>query len=187
MTAEPRALTDAELVGRCRDGDEGAWSEFVDRFSRYVYAIVRAHRLGNADGEDVFQEAFARAFERLDELRDAAAVRAWMGQLTRRLAIDRLRRTSGEQLTDEPPEAAVSDPALDQVEEAMTVRDAMARLSADCQEIIDRFFARDESYRTIGDALDIPPGTIASRISRCLAKLREDLAGRSEPLQASDR
>ena len=46
--------------------------------------------------------------------------------------------------------------------------------------MLDRFFARDESYRTIGEELDLPPGTIASRISRCLAKLREDLEGRNE-------
>ena len=46
-------------------------------------------------------------------------------------------------------------------------------LGEDCQEILDRFFARDESYRTISEALDIPQGTIASRISRCLAKLKQ--------------
>ena len=44
--------------------------------------------------------------------------------------------------------------------------------------ILDRFFARDESYRNIGDALDLPAGTIASRISRCLVKLRSELEGR---------
>ena len=44
---------------------------------------------------------------------------------------------------------------------------------------LDRFFARDESYRVIGEALDLPAGTIASRISRCLGKLREKLEGRN--------
>jgi DNA-directed RNA polymerase specialized sigma24 family protein len=44
--------------------------------------------------------------------------------------------------------------------------------------VLDRFFARDESYRVIGEALDLPAGTIASRISRCLGKLREKLEGR---------
>ena len=47
-----------------------------------------------------------------------------------------------------------------------------------CREMLDRFFARDESYRTIGEALDLPPGTIASRISRCLARLKELLEGK---------
>jgi RNA polymerase sigma-70 factor (ECF subfamily) len=65
------------------------------------------------------------------------------------------------------------------------VRDALATLPEHCQEILDRFFARDESYREIADALDIPPGTIASRISRCLKKLREELEGRSAGARTS--
>ena len=49
---------------------------------------------------------------------------------------------------------------------------------SNCREILDRFFARDESYRLIGDALDLPAGTIASRISRCLVKLRTRARGK---------
>jgi len=52
-------------------------------------------------------------------------------------------------------------------------------LPEQCGEILDRFFARDESYRTIGELLGLPAGTIASRISRCLAKLREHFQGRN--------
>jgi DNA-directed RNA polymerase specialized sigma24 family protein len=48
-----------------------------------------------------------------------------------------------------------------------------------CREILDRFFCRDESYHTIGDILGIPAGTIASRISRCLDKVRSELDGRN--------
>jgi DNA-directed RNA polymerase specialized sigma24 family protein len=51
----------------------------------------------------------------------------------------------------------------------------MKSLPDHCAEILDRFFARDESYRTIAEAMDIPSGTIASRISRCLGRLRAQL------------
>jgi DNA-directed RNA polymerase specialized sigma24 family protein len=57
----------------------------------------------------------------------------------------------------------------------------MAGLPENCRQILDRFFARDESYRTIGDTLGLPAGTIASRISRCLAKLRDAFEGRNRP------
>jgi DNA-directed RNA polymerase specialized sigma24 family protein len=57
----------------------------------------------------------------------------------------------------------------------------MAELPENCRDILDRFFARDESYRTIGDTLGLPAGTIASRISRCLDKLRATFEGRSVP------
>jgi len=174
-------LSDRELVARCRTGDEQAWAELVDRFSRYVYAIaVQAFRLPESDAEDVFQEVFARAYQHLDKLRDDAAVRPWLGQLTRRLCIDRLRATSRERpFADEELEVE-DDDKLAMIDEALTVHEALAETPEHCREILDRFFARDESYRTIGEALDLPPGTIASRISRCLVRLRAVLEGRTD-------
>ena len=181
------AISDRELVARCRAGDQQAWAELVERFSRYVYAIsVQAFRLSDADAEDVFQEVFARAYQHLDSLRDDAAVRPWLAQLTRRLCIDRLRATAREQpAPEEELEDAGTDETLTLLEEALVVHDALAEIPEHCREVLDRFFARDESYRVIGEALNIPPGTIASRISRCLARLRELLEGRTEPASPS--
>jgi RNA polymerase sigma-70 factor (ECF subfamily) len=173
------SLSDAGLVARCRGGDEGAWRELVARFSRYVYAIAtQAYRLSRDDAEDVFQEVFARTYEHLDRLREDAAIRPWIAQLTRRLAIDRLRAAAREQPSDEALEPPDVDDTLARLDEALWVHQAMAGLPEHCAEILDRFFARDESYRTIGAALEIAAGTIASRISRCLAKLRARLEGR---------
>ena len=172
--------TDAQLVSRCREGDAAAWNEFVERFSRYVYAICgRGFRLAQHDAEDVFQEVFARAFERLSELRSDDAVRPWLAQLTRRLCIDKLRLLARDTTTDaEPDEPEVAD-VLAQLDEARAVRAALDKVGDPCREILDRFFCRDESYHTIGDSLDMPAGTIASRISRCLEKVRSELDGRN--------
>jgi RNA polymerase sigma-70 factor (ECF subfamily) len=172
-------LTDAELVHRCREGDVEAWNALVERFSRYVYAIcVQGFRLRDQDAEDVFQDVFTRVYERLDSLRNDAAVRPWIAQLTRRLCLDKLASGSREEPVEEL--APSDDGAMADIEEAFAVREALAELPEACQEVLDRFFAKDESYRTIGAALDLPAGTIASRISRCLRKLREQLEGRNE-------
>jgi RNA polymerase sigma-70 factor (ECF subfamily) len=180
------SLSDAALVARCRTGDESAWAELVNRFSRYVYAIaVQGFGLRSTDAEDVFQEVFARTYQHLDRLRDDEAIRPWIAQLTRRLSIDRIRASSREQLQDEHVEQGEVDETLERLDEALSVRESLAELSESCQEILDRFFARDESYQTIGDSLDIPSGTIASRISRCLAKLREVLEGRKPTAEPS--
>jgi RNA polymerase sigma-70 factor (ECF subfamily) len=168
-------------------GDDDAWRELVERFSRYVYAIaVQGFRLSQQDAEDVFQDVFARVYERLGSLRDDDAVRPWIAQLTRRVCIDRLRAGSRESDTDlaDLPEQPAED-ALAVLEEAFDVHEAMAELPQNCQQILDRFFARDESYRTIGDTLGLPAGTIASRISRCLDKLRDTFEGRNVPPAAS--
>jgi RNA polymerase sigma factor (sigma-70 family) len=180
------SLSDAALVARCRTGDESAWAELVNRFSRYVYAIAtQGFGLRADDAEDVFQEVFARTYQHLDRLRDDEAIRPWIAQLTRRLSIDKIRAGSREQLSDEEIEPPGFDETFDRLDEALSVREALAQLSESCQEILDRFFARDESYQTIGETLEIPSGTIASRISRCLAKLREILEGRNSAPEPS--
>ncbi len=178
--------TDAQLVSRCREGDAAAWNEFVERFSRYVYAICgRGFRLPQQDAEDVFQEVFSRAFEKLSELRSDDAVRPWLAQLTRRLCIDRLRLNVRDAPSDTDPDEQEMDDVLATLDEAMTVRAALDKVGDPCREILDRFFCRDESYHTIGDVLDIPAGTIASRISRCLEKVRGELDGRNRDSRPS--
>ena len=154
----------------------------MERFSRYVYAIaVQAFRLPEADAEDVFQEVFARTYEHLGKLRDDAAIRPWLGQLTRRLCVDRLRSAAREDVSSEELEPPEADETLEHLDEALTVHEALTRLPEHCREILDRFFARDESYRVIGEALELPAGTIASRISRCLVKLREEMTPEPRP------
>jgi RNA polymerase sigma factor (sigma-70 family) len=175
------AATDAQLVSRCRDGEQAAWNELVERFSRYVYAICfQAFRLPAHDAEDVFQEVFARVYQHLERLRSDEAIRPWIAQLTRRLCIDRLRsggREGPAEIDDFEP--AGLDETLAGLDEALTVRACLDAVGDPCREILDRFFCRDESYKAIGEALDIPAGTIASRISRCLAKVKAELEGRS--------
>jgi RNA polymerase sigma factor (sigma-70 family) len=173
--------TDAGLVARCRAGDEAAWAELVARYSRYVHAIaVRAYRLEEADAEDVFQEVFARVYQHLDRLRSDDSIRPWIAQLTRRLCIDRLRSSGREgpaDLDDLDPGGV--DEALAGLDDALTVRASLDAVGDPCRDILDRFFCRDESYKAIGDALGLPAGTIASRISRCLGKVRAELEGRT--------
>lgn len=165
-------LTDAELVARCRAGDDSAWAILVERFSRYVYAICsQGFRLSRHDSEDVFQDVFTKAYENLPRLRNADAVRPWLAQLTRRLCIDRLRDATRE-IPAEELEPDGMDELIEALDEAMSVREGLAKIGEPCGDMLDRFYARDQSYRTIGDELNLPAGTIASRISRCLEKLK---------------
>jgi RNA polymerase sigma factor (sigma-70 family) len=176
--------SEGELVARCRAGDAAAWNELVERFARYVYAICsQGFRLSEHDAEDVFQEVFTRVYTHLDRLRDDEAFRPWLAQLTRRTCIDRLRGSARESPVEELEPQEV-DETLSMLDEALTVHEAMAALPENCRDILDRFFARDESYRTIGEALGLPAGTIASRISRCLERLKamlEETDGSGRP------
>jgi RNA polymerase sigma-70 factor (ECF subfamily) len=175
------------LVARCRAGDNAAWGEFVELYSRYVYAIVvRGFRLTDHDAEDVFQDVFLRAYERIGDLRSDDAVKPWLAQLTRRLCIDCLRASAREQpAVDEELVPATADETMAELDDALAVHAALDGLPEACGDILDRFFAQDQSYRTIAEELSLPQGTIASRISRCLRRLRQVLEGRSEGAGAS--
>jgi RNA polymerase sigma factor (sigma-70 family) len=187
MAARANA-SDADIVARCRRGDESAWADLVERFAGYVYAIVaRGYGLSGHDAEDVFQEVFARLYEHLDTLREDDAVRPWVAQTARRLAVDRFRRAGPERPSDsgELLDAGELDSQIERLDEALDLGEALDRLPAHCREVLLRFFIRDQSYEAISAAMDTPPGTVASRISRCLAKLREVLEGRAQSPQPS--
>ena len=177
ITTPVARLSDEELVSRCREGDQAAWEELVDRYASLVYAVARrAFGFRMHDAEEVFQETFTRIWEHLDELEESRAIAGWIRQIARRLCIDRLRAHSCVELpedeTELPPEL---DEALEQLDVAVSVQQAMAKVARPAREVLERFFLRDESYQRISDALGIPHGTIASRIARGLQTMRGQL------------
>jgi RNA polymerase sigma factor (sigma-70 family) len=174
-------LRDAALVRRCRRGDESAWAALVERFSSYVYAIVtRGFGLDGTAAEDVFQEVFTTVFRRLETLEEDGAIRAWIAQVARRAAIDRIRATRTESDIDSVPDAGALDPGFALIEQAMTVHRALAELPEPYRDVLERFFMRDQSYRVIAAELALAPGTIASRISRGLSMLRSSFEETAE-------
>jgi RNA polymerase sigma factor (sigma-70 family) len=176
------ARLDADLVARCRRGDAHAWPELVRRFSPYVYAIaVRAYRLSEHDAEDVFQEVFVRAWQRLDELRSDDAIRPWLAQLTRRLAVDRLRSRAREQArADLEVEVALSaEDEMTRLDDALAVRCAIDELPPLQRDVVQRFFVRGQSYAEIAATLGIAEGTVASRICRARERLALSLDTRA--------
>jgi|KBSSwiS6_1023812.scaffolds.fasta_scaffold29558_2 RNA polymerase sigma-70 factor (ECF subfamily) len=179
------AASDSQIVAACRAGDRDAWQRLVERFDRYVLGIIRhGYRVPPQDAEDVFQEVFIKAYARLGDLRNDDAIGPWLAGITRRTCLTRLR-TRVDEPVDSLDEETADEAALEQVERAMDVDAALRRLPEACQEILERFFRDDQPYAQIAAELGLPAGTIASRISRCLSKLKVELEGRQEPVSAS--
>ena len=165
-----------ELVSRCRAGDREAWSAVVSDHAGLVHGILRgAYRLSPHDAEDAFQEVFTRLYVNLGDLREDRALPGWITQVSRNVAIDLIRLRRREVADDEQLDERAYDESYEQLVEAMAVREALARLPQQQRDMLERFFVRDQSYRTIAEELEIPAGTIASRISRALAMLREQM------------
>ena len=174
------ALSDAELVARCRRGDEAAWAALVERFSRYVLRdrdaglpAVGRRRRGGLPGD-------LRPHVHTTSTGCGTTTRCAAGSGSSRGACAwiEIRRRGRIEPTAEDPELPVVDERLARLDDALSVHDALARLQPECRDILDRFFCHDQSYATIGEALDLPAGTVASRISRCLGKLRDVYGGK---------
>jgi RNA polymerase sigma-70 factor (ECF subfamily) len=160
-------------VQRCRAGDEAAWEEIVDRFSSYVYAIAMRFGVTGDRAGDVHQDVFLRTFTQLGSLRDPGSLKPWIAQITRMAAVDSLRAQARELPSVEADRVTDVELDLDEIEEAMAVNLALDELPEPFGDALRRFFVEDQSYRTIGEALGIPAGTVASRISRGMSLLRQ--------------
>jgi RNA polymerase sigma-70 factor (ECF subfamily) len=167
---------DSELIRRCLARDEEAWAAMVERYAGYLYALaVRGFRFSPQEAEEVIQDTFAQVFEHLGEYRGTGPLAAWIGTIARNVARQRLRTRARHPETVLPDEAAdtAQQRALEAVEAALLVHDALTRLEAPCDDVLRRFFIMEQKYGEIASALQVPPGTVASRIARCLVRLRK--------------
>ncbi|MGH2452357.1 MAG: RNA polymerase sigma factor [bacterium] len=183
MKAQTGAVpTDAELVERCRAHDEEAWNLLLGRYGSYIYAIaLRGFGLPQAQAEEVFQETVLSLFKHLGTLSDPRSLKAWIGRITANAARQYLRRHGGragraETVLDEDTPDEAQEAALARVEEVFLVREALAALPEDCRQVLTLFFYEQRKYADIAAGLGIAEGTVASRIARCLVRLRSAIA-----------
>lgn len=180
-------LTDADLVARCRDGHEAAWSTLVRRFQRLVYTVPRRAGLADAACADVFQTAFARLFEHLHRVDDPTRVRAWLVTTAKRETLrllDEAKRVAlpavvadedGEDPLEQLPDPApLPDALLDELQQHDRVRRALERLEPRPRQLLELLFLADEPppYAEIAARLGIPEGSIGPTRARALDKLR---------------
>lgn len=177
------ATIEQDLVRRCRRGAPTAFEPLVRGHEARALAVAEA-LLGDADdAADAVQEAFVRAFRNLKTLREGSPFGPWFRTILRNLCRDRLRgadrrrvewtpETMDRQGWTEPDGAA----GLEREELAGAVRSALARLPAEHREILVLKEMEEMRYAEIAAALEIPRGTVASRLHHARAALRKALA-----------
>lgn len=180
---------ETELIARSQRGEQAAYGQLVIRYQRLVWDV--ALRLG-ADGgtaQDVAQETFIRAWRALPKFRPQgdASFRAWLCRITHNLTVDALRRRPPEEPAEDvlaAPDYAGGDPAavFAQQERAERVRAAIRRLPPASQAVLILREYEGLSYGEIAHALDIPTGTVMSRLNYARTRLREMLGERQEQL-----
>jgi RNA polymerase sigma-70 factor (ECF subfamily) len=170
---------DQELIAASMDGDRSAFGALVLRYRRLVFGI--AYRMCADEGlaDDVAQETFVRAWEKLGSFRPEGNWRGWICRIASNLTIDALRRQQ-----PRVDIAALSLPASGQGPESHVLRDertaavrsAILRLPVHARVALVLREYEGMTYAEIAEALDIPLGTVKSRLNDARRRLGEELA-----------
>jgi RNA polymerase sigma factor (sigma-70 family) len=174
-------VEDGLLVERARDGDAAAFGALVTRYAGLATRVAHLVAPG-ADVEDTIQEAFVKAWRALPGFRVGAPFRPWLCRIVANEAKNRARsarrrdalalRSSAASVRDEPPSPEAI--ALER-EEAEALVGAMNTLRPDDREVIAYRWLLELSEAEMAEALDVPVGTVKSRLSRAMTKLRTQL------------
>jgi RNA polymerase sigma-70 factor (ECF subfamily) len=182
-----RLDVETHLIEQCLAGEQSAWEELIKTHSRRVYAIC--YRFTNSDNEsqDLTQEVFLRVFRSLGSFRAGeGCFTVWLTRLTRNLLVDHYRRTKRDRLTDgiddklsvlEERTAQVSrtDGLLAGREAGELLQAALQKLSPELREAVILRDLQELEYREIATVLNVPEGTVKSRLNRGRAELAKVL------------
>ena len=184
-SVEGRPTEDAVLVERSRNGDQDAYAELVTRYqaiaARTAYVITGTA----ADAEDVAQDAFVKAYYALDRFRTGAPFRPWLLRIVANEAINR-RKAAGRRPTvglSVIEDRASGDTALSPEASALAherrevVLVALRRMREEDRLVIAYRYFFDLSEVEMADALGVARGTVKSRLSRAIARLRAAMEG----------
>jgi RNA polymerase sigma-70 factor (ECF subfamily) len=174
---------EAGLVERCLNGDEGAWESLVKLHSRRVYSICYRFTGSESDAQDLTQDVFLRVFRSVGSFRAGqGSFAVWLTRLTRNLLIDHYRRTRMERATGSIEEqlpmleekhaaSARTEGLLAGREASEALQGALARLSPELRETVILRDIEELEYREIAQVLNVPEGTVKSRLNRGRAEL----------------
>ena len=164
--------TDAELVNAVLDGEKQAFAVLVKRYERPVRAVALDVLGDYHSAADVSQEAFVKAYEQLAGLRKPEAFGPWLMKITRRCALDSLRRKPKETQL-EPKIAAVTESPDGQLDEdKQKLLAAVVKLPRSEKQVIMLRYLGDNSVKDVADIVGRSVGTVTKQLSRAHKRLR---------------
>jgi RNA polymerase sigma-70 factor (ECF subfamily) len=187
--------SEADLVQRCLEGDAAAWDTLARVYWKRVFNIAYKFVAQFDEAEDLTQEIFVKLFRALPTYDRRASFDTWLTRVSRNLCIDRYRRRRREEerFTDEVDPDAIQldelvsrpDTALEQRDQVAMVRRALAKLVPTYREAVALRDVHELSYEEIAQRLQLPEGTVKSRIARGRRELARHLRVLQEHAPAS--
>lgn len=181
--------SDEELIQKVLRGEAQAFGGLVLRHQVRLFNSILHHSGSREEAEDVLQEAFFQAYGKLGSFRGQSAFFTWLYRIAFNLAITRQRRRRAAHQAEQRHEENREEPAGDvdpseapderlaREERAVRLHGALARLEEDFRAILVLRDIDGRSYEEIAEILELPPGTVRSRLHRARLQLREQLAG----------
>lgn len=186
LATNDAAAADRDAFDRMARGDHEALGEVYDRHGRLLYSLALRILRDQGDAEDIVQEVFAQAWRQAARY-DAGrgTVLGWLLTLTRSRAIDRLRgrqsrpaaSTDEGLLRDIPDRVTPADQQIAWAGQARQIRAALEGLTMLQRVAIELAFYEGLTHVEIAERLELPLGTVKTRIRQGLLKLRDRLAG----------
>jgi RNA polymerase sigma factor (sigma-70 family) len=172
------------VVHRAADGDMQAWNWLVAQYGRLIWSIPVRFKFEESDAADVVQTTWMRLIEHIDRIEQPDRVGSWLAATARNECLRHVAARKRIVLVREDEDFDGADhrePEVDEAllaaERAQVVRDAMAHLPVQWQQLMEMLMADPPvTYAEISDQLGLPVGSIGPTRGRCLAKLRTLLA-----------
>lgn len=184
-------MDEASLISRAAAGEAAAWEPLVLAYQEAVFRLAYLIAGDPDEAEDVAQETFVRAWDRLDRFDRSRPLRPWLLRIAANLASNR-RRSAGRRLAAlvrawqaEPAPSGVEDSSLERQQSEQLLL-AVRRLEIADQQVIYLRYFLDLSVAETAEALQTAEGTVKSRSSRALERLRA-VIGRDFPLLGEER
>ncbi len=179
---------DHELIRRCLEDDQAAWSALVRRYANLVHALASRAGLSDDEVADTFQTVFTIVWRNLDLLEEPDAFPGWISTIARREAWRTARKGSRESRATEraaadpagealPSPTPMADARLERAERAALLQHEVQRLDDRCREMLTMLFWENptRSYEEVAERLGMPLGSLGPTRARCLEKLRRSL------------
>lgn len=169
-------MHDMELAALASAGDRGAFGELVRRHGTSVRALVRRMGADPATADDVAQDAFIAAFERIAEFRGEGAFAAWVRRIAARLYVKRVKKRMDGAFTAELDEAeGLGGPGEGHAAAKIDLDGALQGLSAPERICVSLCYGAGLTHVEMAEVLNAPLGTVKSHVKRGLEKLRRRL------------
>lgn len=187
MNAPTLELMLAQELPSARRGNQAAYGRIVAACQNTVTAIALAITHDVQASEDIAQEAFLRAWQRLDKLKNSTSFLPWLRQITRNLARDYLRTQQHKPLSGEAAEMAIgmaADPSpapeerLVRTEEEVVAADIISALPEDARETLLLYYREGQSSQQVAELLGLSDAAVRKRLSRARGQVREELLRR---------